>query len=132
MAVVIDTSVVIACGINEPHRAALLAITANEDLFSPPSLPWEVGNALSSLFKQRRLTVDQALAAIDLYQRMSVKLREIDLVAAIRAADRFRIYAYDAYMIQCAIEAGTDLLTLDRGLKAAARAAGVPLREVNP
>ncbi|HSV14259.1 MAG TPA: type II toxin-antitoxin system VapC family toxin [Tepidisphaeraceae bacterium] len=96
MAVVIDTSVVIACGINEPHRAALLAITVDEELLSPASLPWEVGNALSSLFKRRRLTVDQALAALDFYQRMSVKLREIDLGAAVRAADRFHIYAYDA------------------------------------
>jgi predicted nucleic acid-binding protein len=37
------------------------------------------------------------------------------------------IYAYDAYLIQCAQQTNTSLLTLDKGLNAVAEKMGVPL-----
>ena len=40
------------------------------------------------------------------------------------------MYAYDAYFLDCAARRAAPLLTLDRGLKRAAKAAGITLLEV--
>lgn len=130
MPIVIDTTVIIACVMNEPHRDILLSLTADQELVAPASLPWEIGNAFSSMFKQRRINVSEAIESLILYRRMLVKLLDVDLEATIRLSDQLRIYAYDAYMIQCALESGGRLLTLDRSLKMAAKAVGVIVCEV--
>jgi predicted nucleic acid-binding protein len=69
---------------------------------------------------------------LELYRRMPIELRAVDLGKAVSLSHRLGIYAYDGYMLQCALDTAAELLTLDRGLKAAAKAAGVPLREVLP
>ena len=50
----------------------------------------------------------------------------------IRIAARRGIYAYDAYVIQCARQHGTGLLSLDRQQCAAAEGEGVPVLEIMP
>jgi predicted nucleic acid-binding protein len=132
MAIVIDTTVVIACVLNEPHRDALLAATANQDLIAPESLHWEVGNALSAMFKRHRIPLGEALEALRLYRRMQLELRDIDLESAVKLSNQLGIYAYDAYMIQCAVESSSPILTLDNGLIAAAQMAQVAICKVIP
>jgi predicted nucleic acid-binding protein len=72
MLIVVDTTVVIACVTDEPHREALLAATMNHQLLAPQSLLWEVGNALSAMFKRRRISLEAAIQAVELYKRMPV------------------------------------------------------------
>ena len=132
MLIVIDTTVVIACVMNEPHRHVLLAATTDQQLIAPISLPLEIGNALSAMFKRQRIELQEAMKAIQLFRLMPIDLRQIDLESAIRLAHRLFIYAYDAYVIQCAVESGGRILTLDAGLAAAAKTAQVPLCEVTP
>jgi len=121
MPIIVDTTVVIACVLNEPHREALLAATMDQELIAPQSLPWEVGNALSAMFKRRRIGLEESLRPIELFHRMSIQIRSIELESAVRWSHQLNIYAYDAYMIQSAIESGGEILTLDGGLMAAAR-----------
>jgi predicted nucleic acid-binding protein len=54
----------------------------------------------------------------------------IEIRAALKMALRHGIYAYDAYVLQCAIERRAELLSLDERLNAVAEAEGVTLREV--
>jgi predicted nucleic acid-binding protein len=130
MPIVVDTTVVIACVLNEPHRDALLRVTTSDDLIAPKSLSWEVGNALSAMFKRHRITLDEALQALTLYSRIQLELKDIDLASAVKLSHRLGIYAYDAYMIQCAVEYESPILTLDAGLVAAAQIAQVTIRKV--
>lgn len=60
MKLVVDTSVILAVLLNEPHRQKILDITKGAELYAPASLHWEIGNAFSAMFKQNRLTLDQA------------------------------------------------------------------------
>jgi predicted nucleic acid-binding protein len=55
MSLVVDTTIVIACVLEEPRREILIKLTANEELTAPASLQWEVGNALSAMFKHGRI-----------------------------------------------------------------------------
>jgi predicted nucleic acid-binding protein len=132
MTIVVDTTVVIACVLNEPHRAALVATTAGHDLVAPESLHWEIGNSLSAMFKRRRITLAEATGAIDLYEAMPLQFRRVDLKSSVELSHRLNIYAYDAFMIQCAVECASPLLTLDSGLITAAQAVGIGIQKVQP
>ena len=130
MDIVIDTSAVIAVVTKEPDREAILAATRGAALFSPRSLPWEIGNAFSAMFKQRRITKEQALEALALYQRIPLQLVDVSLAQALTLASQQNIYAYDAYMLLCAQRQHASLLALDTALLQTARVIGVPVVEL--
>lgn len=129
MQVVADTSVFIAVVMNEPEKAWVIASTLSGEAISPPSLPFEVANALSALVRRRILDRDQALAAWHAAKAIPVAVREIDVGAALQLASEKKIYAYDGFMLQCAREAAAPLLTLDRRLRSTARELGIDLVE---
>lgn len=128
---VVDTSVIIAVIANEPEKPSIVAHTQGAELFAPPSLRWEVGNAFSAMLKRGRITLEQAKAAIEIYEQISLNVVDINLSQALELASRLNIYAYDAYVIACALNQNCSLLTLDGGLSYAAKAAGVNMVEVN-
>ncbi len=114
MEITVDTSVIMAVILNEPLKPGLLEKTRGAALLSAPTLPWEVGNSLTALFKRARINLDQARSALRSYRRIPVRLAEIDVEACVAMAKRWRIYAYDAYMLDCALRYQTPLLSLDR------------------
>ncbi len=126
-----DTSTIIAVIANEPEKPLLIAKTQGCELFAPYSLYWEIGNAFSAMIKRGRITLQQATAAIEIYEQISLTLVDVDLKQALEIVDRHKVYAYDAYMIACALNRDCPLLTLDSGLAYAAKAAGVEVWEVN-
>ena len=128
--IVVDASVVIAVVTNEPHKAALIRLTQGVELLSPSSLPIEVGNAFSAMFKRRRISLSEAKAAVEVYKRIAIRLMAIDLEQALDLSHRLGIYAYDSYLIACSLQSRSPLLTLDGGLREAARQAGVEVLEV--
>ncbi|MEP7039369.1 MAG: type II toxin-antitoxin system VapC family toxin, partial [Acidobacteriota bacterium] len=116
---------IIAVIANEPEKSALIAKTQGYELFAPRSLYWEIGNAFSAMIKRGRITLKQAKAAIEIYEQIPLILVDVDLKQALEIVDRHKVYAYDAFMIVCALNRGCPLLTLDGGLSYAAKAAGV-------
>lgn len=128
---IVDTSVIIAVIANEPEKSALIAATQGFDLVAPRSLYWEIGNAFSAMLKRNRVTLAQAEQAVAIYQQIPLQLVDVELKQALELASRLKIYAYDAYVIACALNYSCPLLTLDGGLSYAATAAGVTVLEVN-
>lgn len=130
MDVVVDTSTVIAVIANEPEKPALVAKTRGYDLIAPHSLYWEIGNAFSAMLKRGRISLSQAKAAVEIYEQIPIHLVDVDLTQALDIVDTYKVYAYDAYMMACALNHGCPMLTLDGGLAYAAKAAGVNVWEV--
>lgn len=128
---VADTSIIITVIANEPEKPWLVSKTQGYELFAPRSLYWEIGNAFSAMIKRGRITLEQAKAAIEVYEQIPLNLVDVDLKQALEIAEKHKIYAYDAYLIACALNRGCPLLTLDGGLSYAAQAAGVEVWEVN-
>ena len=62
--------------------------------------------------------------------QIPLNLVEIDLEQSLELANRHKIYAYDAYIIACAVNQSCALPTLDGGLSYAAKAAGIEVMEV--
>ena len=61
---------------------------------------------------------------------LDVNIVEINLKDAVRLAGKYNIYAYDAYILQCAIEYKLPLLSLDAGMIETARQESIQVIEV--
>jgi predicted nucleic acid-binding protein len=130
MKIVIDTSIVIAVITNEKHKPLLINKTKGAHLLAPSSLAFEVGNALSAMFKRNRISLDQAFAALDAFEKIPIQLCDVNLDKSVELAHTLGIYAYDAYFIECAQTYKSALLSLDRGLVVAATKLGIKSIEV--
>ena len=130
MQLVIDISALLAVLLDEEHRDRVVAAALGASLCGPASLPWEVGNALSASLKRRRFSLTIAQAAVEAYEQIPIRLLPVDLSDALALAATHTLYAYDAYFLVVCQKLRAPLLTLDRGLTAAAHAAGVTVIEV--
>jgi len=127
MNITIDTSAILAVCTNEPTKQQLIAQTTGARLIAPASIQWEIGNALSAMIKRERITKEQAQLCLRAYRKIPVRFVDIDIEDAIFIAARFKIYAYDAYLMACASQYNTPLLTLDGALKVHAAEFGIEI-----
>ena len=130
MDIVIDTSALIAVIVGEPERKRIVEFTTGNTLIGPGSIPWEIGNAFSAMFKQDRLTLDEAQKGLAIFASIPLRYVEPDFVNALKISKQAKMYAYDAYFLDCAIRHKAPLLTLDRKLKAFAQNLNVETMEV--
>jgi predicted nucleic acid-binding protein len=130
MKVVVDTSVIISVITNESHKKTLINITKKASLIAPESLNFEIGNAFSAMFKRNRISIETALIAINSYEKIPIQFCSIDLEKSMKIADKLKIYAYDAYFIECAESNRSPLLSIDDGLIDSAKKYGLKIIEV--
>lgn len=130
MDIVIDTSALLAVIVGEPERDRIVELTSGHTLVGPGAIPWEVGNAFSAMLKHRRLTVAEAHEGLRIFHEVPLRLLKVDMVNALSLAHQAGLYAYDAYFLDCAARYAAPLLTLDHGLKRAAKDIGIKLMEV--
>ncbi len=125
MNIVIDTSAIIAVIVAEPERDAIIAATSGHTLIGPGSIPWEIGNAFSAMIKQRRIGVADAQQGLEILDRIPLQYVNVDMANVLSIAAQVNAYAYDAYLLDCALRHAAPLLTLDRTLRRAADALGI-------
>lgn len=130
MNVVADTSAFLAVVLHEPEREALIQAVAGHELIAPEVLPYEIGNALSAMLKRQRLSGDEALQAWEMVSTIPVTLKSVEIYSALQIAAEDKIYAYDAYFLECAKRYRAPLLTLDSGLRRVAVSQSVNLLEL--
>lgn len=130
MKIIADTNTFLAVTLNEPERDKIIKLTLGHDLIAPNILPFEIGNALSAMFKRNRLEPDELLSVWDATQQIPVDLRSINIRDALKIASKFNIYAYDAYFLVCAISLRSPLITLDRRMIEVAQSLGIQIMEV--
>ncbi|HUF70818.1 MAG TPA: type II toxin-antitoxin system VapC family toxin [Longimicrobiales bacterium] len=68
---------------------------------------------MSALLKRGRIDLGIAEAALDSFSRIPIRLVGVDLATSMAIAEEFGIYAYDAYILDCALRHRTPLLSLD-------------------
>lgn len=130
MSLVVDTSVIISVITNDKHKLKLIKITKGEELIAPESLHWEIGNAFSDMFKRKRMEIKPAKKALKYYQDIPLRFVDVDLGNSLEIANKYNIYAYDAYFIECAQYYKLPLLTLDNALIDVAKKVGILTKEV--
>jgi predicted nucleic acid-binding protein len=125
MEITIDTSAVISVCLNEPTKALLVSLSESCSLIAPRSIHWEVGNALSAMLKRNVVDLNTANLYLRSYHAIPIKMIDVDLEQSLSIASRYRMYAYDAYLLSCAMQHNTSLMTLDGPMKIAARQLGI-------
>ncbi len=130
MDIVIETSALIAVIAGEPERNRIVELTTGNTLIGPGSIPWEIGNAFSAMFKQNRLTIDEAQKGLIIFDSIPLRYLKPDFVNTLKISKQADMYAYDAYFLDCAIRQKAPLLTLDRKLRTAAQNLNVETMEV--
>jgi predicted nucleic acid-binding protein len=130
MYLTIDTSALIAVIGNEETKERIVDLTVGYSLYAPASVHWEIGNAFSAIFKRRSLNIDSVRQALEAYQEIPIRFIDVSLEQSIELSHRLNIYAYDAYLIQCALQTNTSLITLDNSLAISAQNVGVVCLEV--
>ena len=129
MKIVADTNTFIAVALNEPEKFQIIDHTNGHEIISPDLLPFEIANALTAMFKKRRLTKDEIIMAWELIQQIPVDLRHTNIKSALKIALEHNIYAYDAFFLECAVSLRIPLLTLDMPLQRVAREIGIQIME---
>ncbi|MFA5203818.1 MAG: type II toxin-antitoxin system VapC family toxin [Lentisphaeria bacterium] len=130
MDIVIDVSAILAVIIGEPERDRVVEFTAGHTLVGPGSIPWEIGNAFSSMLKQHRVSLEAAKNGLAIFKSIPIRLLTVNLENAVSIAHATNLYAYDAYFLDCATRHAAPLLTLDRPLRRAAETIGIRILEV--
>ena len=130
MEIVVDASVLIAVVANEENKPMLIEITQKAELIAPLSVHWEVGNAFSAMLKRQRISLDQAISAIEAYLQIPVRFVEVELIDSLALAGELGMYAYDAYLLRCAEKYRSPLLTLDKKLVQSAKSKRIAVLEL--
>jgi predicted nucleic acid-binding protein len=117
MDIIIDTSAIIAVIVGEPERDIIVDITTENSLIGPGSIPWEIGNAFSAMFKQKRITIQEAEKGFEIFKSIPLRYIEPDFINSLKLSKKYNMYAYDAYFLDCALRYNAHLLTLDKKLK---------------
>ncbi len=130
MRIVIDTSAIIAVITNEPHKDRIIKVTRGSDLIAPSSVPWEIANAFSAMFKQKRISLENSFKCVDEYKSIPIRFYEIDLKKSLELSFNHNMYAYDAFLVACSLSNDAPLLTLDKKLYEKATDAGIKPLEI--
>ena len=130
MEIVIDTSALVSVIVGEPERERIIELTKGNTLIGPGSIPWEIGNAFSAMFKQKRLTLAEAEKGISIFASIPLRYIQPDFLKVLKLSKQGNMDAYDAYFLDCAIRHKAPLLTLDRKLLTSAQNLNVEIMEV--
>ena len=131
MKLIADTSVIIAVITSEHTKSQLLELTSGYELYAPASIHWEIGNAISAMYKRKSISNQDGNFILSEYSKIPISTVGINIAEALRIAYSFNMYAYDAYMIQCAIEQKAELITLDKKLVEISKKMNIETIEVN-
>jgi len=105
-------------------------LSSEASLVAPASAHWEVGNALSAMFKRRAIGIKEARQLLEAYAAIPIHMAEVGLKQAVELSAKLNVYAYDAYVLACAINQRAPLLTLDGGLRECTRELKLDVLEV--
>lgn len=130
MKIVADTSAILAVIMGEPERENIKQLTLNKKIIGPPSIPWEVGNAFSAMFKRQRISLKTAQEGYKIFQMIPIQYVEVDMNQVMQISFSHNIYAYDAYFLGCCLKHKGSLLSLDKKLLTEASSIGINILEV--
>lgn len=116
--IVVDTNIIIALYIENPHQDEIDMLFLRDPLWLAPSL-WrsEFRNALLQYIRHNTITLDRAMTIMDASEKL-MEMAEFEPVSAdiLRLAVGSGCSAYDCEYVALARTLGTSLITYDRKL----------------
>jgi predicted nucleic acid-binding protein len=113
MDILLDASAIMAIILNEPNRKIVIKLTKGSILLSPVMLSYEIGNALVSLYKRRKLTENEVIDAYNDFKKIPIRTLDVNMEKSFKISCKYNIYAYDAYYLETAKRLKLPLITFD-------------------
>jgi predicted nucleic acid-binding protein len=113
MDILLDASAIMAIILNEPNKDIVIKLTKGSTLLSPEIISYEIGNALISLYKRRKLQEAEIMEAYNGFKKIPLRLLGVDVEKALEISCKYNIYAYDAYYLEAAKRLRLPLITFD-------------------
>jgi predicted nucleic acid-binding protein len=129
--IIADANLFLSVLLNEPEKKRIISLTSDAELLSPEVLPFDIGNALSAMYKRKRLDLSQCNKVLQQFQSIPIRLVKINLENALSISLENNIYAYDAYYLDIAMRLGKPLMTLDYKMLDVAKKLGLKILEVS-
>ena len=82
------------------------------------------------MFKRKMIDLAEAEKALKIYKSIPIQFIDVLLERTLYITKQFNIYAYNAYLIQCAELTSSPLITLDKNLITIAKQMGITVLEV--
>jgi predicted nucleic acid-binding protein len=120
VAKVVDGSALGALLFGEPEGAAVAGRLRDAGLIAPTLLPFEIASVCLKKMRRHPDRRDALVVAFGMLDRMEVDIVEVDHDEMLGVAERIGLTAYDASYLWLAHRTGSELVTLDRQLEAAA------------
>ncbi|MDR1229800.1 MAG: type II toxin-antitoxin system VapC family toxin [Spirochaetaceae bacterium] len=117
MDILLDASAIMAIILNEPNKKIVIKLTKGSLLLSPVMISYEIGNALISLCKRRKLTENEVIDAYNDFRKIPIRTLDIDMEKSFKISCKYNVYAYDAYYLETAKRLKLPLITFDRLMK---------------
>ena len=130
MEYVVDASVLVAVLMNEPEKGSIVRLTEDSDLIAPGCVPWEIGNALSAMLRRGRISTEVARLVFETFAEIPIRYVPVEFSNVLQLCGEHRLYAYDAYYLDCAQRHSVSILSLDTRLREVAVAIGVSTPEI--
>jgi predicted nucleic acid-binding protein len=77
MEIIVDASTLICVILNEPEKKRIISLTEGIYLVSPEMISFEIGNALSRMYKRHRLNEEQIVKSYKLFESLPVRLVKV-------------------------------------------------------
>jgi predicted nucleic acid-binding protein len=113
MDILLDASAIMAIILNEPNKETVIKLTKGSILVSPEMVPYEIGNALISLYKRHKLDENEVIEAYNTFKKIPLRVLDVDIEKAFKISCKYNIYAYDAYYLETAKRLKLPLITFD-------------------
>jgi len=75
----------------------IIEFTTGNTLIGPGSIPWEIGNAFSAMFKQDRLTFDEAQKGLLIFEGIPFRYVEPDFFNVLKLSKKIKTRDYRHY-----------------------------------
>jgi len=126
MEVVLDASAIIAVIADEPESDIVINCTRNAILISPYIVSSEIANSLTKMMKKGIINdKEKMINLIKIFQKLPIKVIEINLEKSLEIAWDYKIYAYDAFYLEAAKRLGLPLLTFDNKMRKIGKEIGI-------
>jgi predicted nucleic acid-binding protein len=116
---IVDASALAALLFGEPEAEAVVVRLGDSSLVAPALLGFEIASVCLKKLRRNPEQRNALLAALAMYDRMSIEIVEVDYADTLQLAEAFGLSSYDAAYLWLAQTLSADLVTLDRRLQAA-------------
>jgi len=130
MSILLDACVILAVLLEEPEKDLVLKSTKNSILVVPNVIDFEIGNALSKLYKRNIISEKDVYEAFLVYKQIPLQVKTVDMYNSMRIFCTYSIYAYDAYYLELASRINIPLMTFDSNMKTVAKELKINILEV--